>query len=137
MHKRGIRILPGGDFGFAWMPHGTNANDLQYFVDYIGMTPAEALHAATKLGGQIMQRPNELGMLRPGYLADIVLVDGNPLEDLSVQTDPAKVQLVMKEGVIHKDCATPVPHEAALHLPGADQPLQEQVVKEAIAAGKK
>src|ERR1700710_2508965 len=35
MHKRGIRILPGGDYGFAWMPHGTNANDLQYFVDYI------------------------------------------------------------------------------------------------------
>src|SRR3546814_7989314 len=47
MHKRGIRILPGGDYGFAWMPHGTNANDLQYFVDYIGMTPREALIAAT------------------------------------------------------------------------------------------
>ena len=66
MHKRGIRILPGGDYGFAWMPHGTNANDLQYFVDYIGMTPAQALRAATKLGGEIMLRPDELGMLRPG-----------------------------------------------------------------------
>ena len=52
MHKRGIRILPGGDYGFAWMPHGTNANDLQYFVDYIGMTPKEALMAATRLGGK-------------------------------------------------------------------------------------
>jgi len=134
MHKRGIRILPGGDYGFAWMPHGTNANDLQYFVDYIGMTPAEALRAATRLGGEIMLRPNELGMLRPGFLADIVLVDGNPLEDLSVLTDPAKVQLVMKDGVIHKDCATPVPSEAALHLPGADRPLQEEGVKEALAA---
>ena len=48
-------------------------------------------------------------MLRPGYLADIVLVDGDPLKDLAVLTDPAKVQLVMKDGVIHKDCATPVP----------------------------
>src|SRR3546814_8473347 len=64
MHKRGIRILPGGDYGFAWMPHGTNANDLQYFVDYIGMTPTEALIAATTLGGQIMQRPNDLGQLK-------------------------------------------------------------------------
>ena len=134
MHKRGIRILPGGDYGFAWMPHGTNARDLQYFVDYIGMTPAEALRAATQLGGEIMLRPKELGMLRPGYLADIVLVNGNPLEDLSVLTDPAKVQLVMKDGVIHKDCATPVPSEAALHLPGADRPLQEEGVKEALAA---
>ena len=52
-----------------------------------------------------------------------------------ILTDPAKVQLVMKDGVIHKDCATPVPHEAALHLPGADRPLQEEGVKEARAAG--
>lgn len=134
MHKRGIRVLPGGDYGFAWMPHGTNANDLQYFVDYIGMTPTEALVAATKLGGQIMQRGDEVGQLRPGYLADIVLVDGNPLKDLSLLVDPAKVQLVMKEGVIHKDCSTPVPSEAALHLPGADRPLQEDGVREALAA---
>lgn len=133
MHKRGIRILPGGDYGFAWMPHGTNANDLQYFVDYIGMTPAEALRSATQLGGEIMQRPNELGMLKPGYLADIVLVDGNPLKNLALLLDPAKVQLVMKDGAIHKDCATPVPFEAALHLPGADRPLQEEGVKEALA----
>ncbi|WP_049018731.1 metal-dependent hydrolase family protein, partial [Burkholderia multivorans] len=78
MHKRGIRILPGGDYGFAWLPHGTNANDLQYFVDYIGMTPKEALLAATKLGGQIMMRPDELGQLREGFIADVVLIDGNP-----------------------------------------------------------
>ncbi len=45
MHRRGIRVLPVGDYGFARMPHGTNANDLQYFVDYIGMTPAEAAAA--------------------------------------------------------------------------------------------
>ena len=133
MHKRGIRILPGGDYGFAWMPHGTNANDLQYFVDYIGMTPKEALMAATRLGGQIMLRPDELGQLKAGFLADIVLLDGDPLEDLSLLTDPAKVQLVMKDGVIHKDCATPVLSHAALHLEGADTPLQEQGVKEALA----
>ena len=135
MHKRGIRILPGGDYGFAWMPHGTNASDLQYFVDYIGMTPAEALRAATKLGGQIMMKPDELGQLKPGFLADILLVDGNPLENLALLLDPAKVQLVMKDGAIHKDCATPVPTEAALHLPSADRPLQEKGVKGAIAAG--
>ena len=131
MHKRGIRILPGGDYGFAWMPHGTNANDLQYLVDYVGMTPAEALKAATKFGGEIMQRPTELGQLSPGFLADLVLVDGNPLKNLALLTDPAKIQLVMKDGVIHKDCSTPVPQEAALHLPVADRPLQEEGVREA------
>jgi imidazolonepropionase-like amidohydrolase len=134
MHKRGIRILPGGDYGFAWMPHGTNANDLQYFVDYIGMTPAEALRAATSLGGQIMLRPDELGQLKTGFLADIILVDGDPLKNLALLTDPARINLVMKDGVIHKDCATPVPDQAALHLPGADYPLREEGIREAIAA---
>jgi imidazolonepropionase-like amidohydrolase len=133
MHKRGIRILPGGDYGFAWMPHGTNANDLQYFVDYIGMTPKEALLAATALGGEIMMRPDTLGKLKAGYTADIVLVDGDPLQDLSILTDPAKIQLVMKDGVIYKECATPTPKDAALHLEGADFPLREEGVKEALA----
>jgi imidazolonepropionase-like amidohydrolase len=114
MHKRGIRILPGGDYGFAWMPHGTNATDLQYFVDYIGMTPTEALVSATRLGGHIMQRPDELGMLRPGYLADVVMVDGNPLEDLSLLVDPERISLVMKDGRIYKDaCADGAPPRPA------------------------
>jgi imidazolonepropionase-like amidohydrolase len=133
MHKRGIRILPGGDYGFAWMPHGTNANDLQYFVDYIGMTPAEALTAATSLGGQIMMRPDELGQVKTGFLADLVLVDGNPLENLALLTEPAKINLVMKDGIIYKDCNMPVLQHAALHLPGGDFPLQEEGVREAIA----
>lgn len=102
MHKRGIRILPGGDYGFAWMPHGTNARDLQYFVDYIGMTPTEALVSATRLGGEIMQRPHELGMLRPGYLADVVMVDGDPLKDLSLLVDPERILLVVKDGEVCK-----------------------------------
>ena len=133
MHKRGIRILPGGDYGFAWMPHGTNANDLQYFVDYIGMSPAQALTAATSLGGQIMMRPDELGQVKTGFLADLVLVDGNPLENLALLTEPAKINLVMKDGIIYKDCNMPVLQHAALHLPGGDFPLQEEGVREAIA----
>lgn len=103
MHKRGIRILPGGDYGFAWMPHGTNANDLQYFVDYIGMTPSEALCSATSLGGEIMMKPDELGQVKPGYLADLLLIGGNPLNDLSLLTDPSKIEFVMKDGVVYKD----------------------------------
>lgn len=102
MHQRGIRILPGGDYGFAWMPHGTNANDLQYFVDYIGMSPTEVLLAATKLGGEMMLRPSELGMLRPGYLADIIMVDGNPLDNLGLLNEQNAITMVMKDGKIHR-----------------------------------
>ena len=54
MRKRGIRILPGGDYGFAWTPHGTNAKDLEYFVKHVGMSTMEALLSATAWGGPMM-----------------------------------------------------------------------------------
>jgi imidazolonepropionase-like amidohydrolase len=102
MHKRGIRILPGGDYGFAWVPHGTNAKDLEYLVKYVGMTPMESLLSATARGGEIMMRPNELGQIREGYLADLLLVDGDPLQDLSVLQDAQRLLAIMKDGVFHK-----------------------------------
>ena len=102
MHKRGIRILPGGDYGFAWVPHGTNAKDLELLVKYVGMTPMESLLSATARGGEIMLRPNELGQIREGYLADMLLVDGDPLQDLSVLQDPQRLLVIMKDGIFHK-----------------------------------
>ena len=54
MRERGIRLLPGGDYGFAWTPHGTNATDLEYFVNLLGFSPMEAIVAATRMGGEIM-----------------------------------------------------------------------------------
>jgi imidazolonepropionase-like amidohydrolase len=132
MHKRGIRITPGGDYGFAWMPHGTNAKDLQYFVDYIGMTPKEALLSATRLGGPVMMRPDELGQIRPGFLADLVMIDGDPLADLGILTDPDKIALVMKDGVLHKNLCRKSPAEAAIH--GDASPFLDQGVEPALSA---
>src|SRR3954463_12805656 len=84
MHRRGIRILPGGDYGFAFTPHGQNARDLEFFVKYLGFTPMEAIRSATLYGGQIMMRGNELGTIQDGYFADMLLVDGDPLANLSI-----------------------------------------------------
>ena len=78
MHRRGIRVLIGGDYGFAWTPMGTNAKDLDYFVDLLGMSSMEAIQAGTHYGGEIMGMGNELGLVREGYLADLLLVDGRP-----------------------------------------------------------
>jgi imidazolonepropionase-like amidohydrolase len=102
MHKRGIRILPGGDYGFAWIKHGTNAKDLEYFVKYLGFTPMEALVAATKCGGEIMLHGNDLGQVRDGYLADLLLVDGDPVADITCLQDRSKLLAIMKDGVFHK-----------------------------------
>ena len=102
MRKRGIRILPGGDYGFAWIRHGTNAKDLEHFVKYLGFSPMEALVAATKLGGEIMLRPKELGLVKEGYLADLLLVDGDPVANIAVLQDPDRILAVMKDGQFHK-----------------------------------
>jgi imidazolonepropionase-like amidohydrolase len=98
MHRRGIRVLPGGDYGFAWLPHGTNATDLQYFVDLIGMSPMEAIVSTTKYGGQMMMRPNELGLVKEGYLADMILVDGDPIANIRLLQDRGRILAVMKDG---------------------------------------
>ena len=76
MHRRGIRVCIGGDYGFAWTPQqARNAEDIQTFVEMLGFSPMEAIQAATKYGGEIMNMGNELGMVREGYLADLLLVD--------------------------------------------------------------
>jgi imidazolonepropionase-like amidohydrolase len=106
LHKRGVRVLPGGDYGFAWTPHGTNARDLEHFVNLLGFTPMEAIRAATIYGGQIFQREHELGRVAPGYLADLLLVDGDPLTDITVLQDHDKIVGIMKDGKFHKDPAT-------------------------------
>lgn len=102
MHRRGIRVLIGGDYGFAWTPMGTNAKDLEYFVDMLGFSPMEAIRAGTFYGGQIMGMGNELGMIREGYLADLLLVDGDPASDVRVLQDVNRLVAIMKDGKFHK-----------------------------------
>lgn len=103
MYRRGIPILPGGDYGFAWMPHGTNARDLEYFVKYIGMSTMDALLSATKHGGAMMMRPHELGQIKEGFLADLLLIDGDPLADITVLQRADRILAVMKDGRFHKE----------------------------------
>ncbi len=114
MRKRGIRIVLGGDYGFAANPQGTNARDLEHFVTHFGFTASEALQAATRTGGEIMQRGDELGQVRPGYLADLLLVDGDPVKDVRVLQDRARLHLIMKAGVRYQPCPG-VPHIRRLH----------------------
>jgi len=102
LKRRGVRILPGGDYGFAWNPVGRNARDLEHFVNLLGFTPIEAVTAATKLGGEIMMQGGELGQIKPGYLADLVVVDGNPLADIRILQDAQRFLAIMKDGSFHK-----------------------------------
>jgi imidazolonepropionase-like amidohydrolase len=98
MHKRGVRVLPGGDYGFAFTPHCDNARDLEFFVRHLGFTPMEAIRSATQYGGQIMMKGSELGQIKEGFLADLLLVDGDPLANLSILREPKRLLAVMKDG---------------------------------------
>ena len=98
--KRGVRVLPGGDYGFAWNPIGTNARDLEHFVNLLGNTPLEAIHAATQLGGELFGA--DVGLIKEGYLADILLVDGDPSKDVTILQDAANLRAIMKDGSFHK-----------------------------------
>jgi imidazolonepropionase-like amidohydrolase len=102
MHQRGIRVLPGGDYGFAFTPHCQNARDLEFFVKYLGFTPMEAIRSTTLYGGQIMLRGHELGAVKEGHLADLILVDGDPLASLAILRDAKRMLAVMKDGVFAK-----------------------------------
>ena len=105
MHKRGVRVLPGGDYGFAFTPHCQNARDLEFFVRYLGFTPLEAIRSTTMYGGQIMMQGAELGQVKDGYLADLLLVDGDPLANLAILRDPKRILMVMKDGRFAKQPA--------------------------------
>jgi imidazolonepropionase-like amidohydrolase len=93
----GIRMVPGGDFGFAWNPHGEYAKDIQVFVDKLGFSPLEAITCATRNGAQLMRMADRIGTLEPGKLADLVIVEGDPLKDITLLQDRTKLS-VMKEG---------------------------------------
>lgn len=103
LRKRGVRILIGGDYGFAQSPQGQNARDLKHFVNLLGFTPSEALQCGTRIGGQVMGLGNELGQIKEGYIADLLLVDGDPLEDLDLVVHEKNLHVIMKEGSLYKD----------------------------------
>jgi imidazolonepropionase-like amidohydrolase len=101
IRARGVRVVPFGDYGFPGRPHGHNARDLGYFVRYLGFRPAEVLAAATKWGGELMAR-DRYGLIAPGYVADLLLVDGDPTADVRVLEDPAKLLAIVQAGAFRK-----------------------------------
>ncbi len=110
LQRRGVRVLPGGDYGFAFHPMPRNARDMEHFVKLFGFSPMEAIISATRYGGELMMRGDELGQVKEGYLADLLLVDGDPLRDISILQDEGRLLAVMKDGRFHKQ---PLPRRHA------------------------
>ena len=93
----GVTIAFGTDCGVS--PHGANAMEFVYMVE-AGMSEMAAIQSATVNAARLLRAENELGSIAAGYYADIVAVEGDPLEDIAELTD---VDFVMKGGVVYKD----------------------------------
>lgn len=94
--KAGINMVFGTDA--AIYPHGDNAKQFSRMVEF-GMTPLQALQSATINSAKLLKMDDQLGQIKSGFLADIIAVKGNPLENIAVLED---VQFVMKDGKVFK-----------------------------------
>ncbi|HEU4665291.1 MAG TPA: amidohydrolase family protein [Dokdonella sp.] len=99
-YKAGVKIAFGTDASVY--PHGQNAKEFQYMVD-AGMPPMFVLQAATTHAADLLHRSKDLGSVEAGKFADVIAVDGNPLEDIARMQ---RVAFVMKEGVVYKGAGT-------------------------------
>ena len=115
LRAAGVRLTVGGDYGISIAPHGTNARDLQYFVELFGMSPAEAIICATRNGGEAADPSGCTGTLAAGNHADLVIVDGDPLTDIAVLQDHSRLT-VMKAGVLHSDLKVTNPYAIPLAM---------------------
>ena len=95
----GGRLGMGGDYGFAWNPHGDYAKELDFFVKYVGLKPLDVITCATKTGSEILGRSNEIGTLEAGKLADVLVVDGDVVADLAILQDRSRFITVIQGGV--------------------------------------
>lgn len=95
-YKKGVPIAFGTDSGVS--PHGDNGKEFGY-MHAAGMPIIETLRSATLTNAQLLGMENELGQIKEGYIADIVAVENNPLENVNTLED---VSFVMKEGVVYK-----------------------------------
>jgi imidazolonepropionase-like amidohydrolase len=105
----GVKVVAGTDAG-AW-DHPHNARELECLVD-AGMTPMQAIQAATGVAAECLDMQADIGTVQQGKLADLIAIDGDPLQDVRLLQDTGKLRLVMKGGVPIANSLSGVPATA-------------------------
>lgn len=107
VRKAGVPMPTGTDSGFAVTPYGEwHAREIEIYVKYLGFSPAAALRSATAVSAQMLRPKERVGVIAPGYKADLIAIDGNPLENISILMDREKLKGVMKGGALASTART-------------------------------
>jgi hypothetical protein len=100
-HEAGVRFVTGTDSGFALTPYGEwHARELTLLMEYAGLSAMEAIQAATVNAGITTNREGQVGQLLPGMIADVIVVDGDPLADITVLEDRTNIVEVISGGTV-------------------------------------
>jgi imidazolonepropionase-like amidohydrolase len=95
----GVPFMVGSEAGFAVTPYGEwPARELEYYVKYLGFSPAEALVSTTSVNARILRDGQRLGALAPGRIADLLAIDGNPLKDIALLQDRSRIKAIRMAG---------------------------------------
>jgi imidazolonepropionase-like amidohydrolase len=102
-HAAGVKIAIGDDFGVAFLPHGDYACELEFYVKELGIPAREVLSWATRGGAALMKQGEELGTIAAGQLADLIVVEGDPEQDIGCLRESSNIRAVMVDGILVKD----------------------------------
>ncbi len=105
--QRGVKIAIGSDAGTPYNFHGNNAREMWLMVEEGMMTPKEAIASGTRISAEACGLIDQLGTLEMGKMADLVVVNGNPLEDIGLLLEKQNMNLIMKAGQVVKEMVTP------------------------------
>lgn len=98
-HREGVPLLCGSESGFSMVPYGHwHYREMEVFTRYLGMTPLEAIGCGTQAGALALRMEGEVGVLAPGFKADLICVQGDPSQDLTILGEPGRIRLVMIGG---------------------------------------
>ena len=129
----GVPLLTGSESGFSLTPYGDwHYRELQVFVEDLGMTPLQAINSATEQGARALKLEGELGCIAPGYLADILIFNGEPEKTITELGEQERFRYIIKDGGV-VNTETPLPSD--WQLPGwrvseySEQVLTKKLVK--------
>lgn len=120
-HAAGVRLAMGTDSGVPFTRHGNNLDELDHLVE-MGLSPQEAIRAATLDSARLLKLDSLIGTLEEGKSADLVIVDGNPLDDIAILREPRNIRRVLLNGrtVLDRDASKVL--VGAGFSPGSKQP---------------